>query len=246
MVSFKEFREMSDSDRKKLKKDDLMEMLTNDDTSQMADLTTAIKELTNLVENFRMQQEKDSVLIVQMKAELELIKDENRALRSEFSSRINNLEQRTRINNIEIVGLRKPTPLETDTALTVDFLNNTVEAGVAMEDIEALHEVPTKRKDGKRIVIAHFKSRAKRDFILAASKEKLRVFNKDLEADQRVYVNEHLSPGNKKLFAMATKKKYELGYKFLWSKNGTIFLKKDPSSLIVYKITSEEDLGKVE
>ena len=81
---------------------------------------------------------------------------------------------------------------------------------------------------------------------MAASKEKLRVFNKDLEADQRVYVNEHLSPGNKKLFAMATKKKYELGFKFLWSKNGTIFLKKDPSSLIVYKITSEEDLGKVE
>ena len=223
-----------------------MEMLMNDDILQMADLTTAVKELTNLVENFRKMQENDSLNIVKMKTEIELLKDENRVLRKEFSSRINNLEQRTRINNIEIVGLRKPSLMETDTAITVNFLNEMVEADIKMDDLEALHEVPSKRKDGKRIVIAHFKSRAKRDSILSASKEKLRERNKGLEASQKIYVNEHLSPGNKRLFALATKKKYELGYQFLWSKKGVIFLKKEPSSLTVHKITSEDDLEKVE
>ena len=226
MVSIKEFRQMSENDRKKIKKEQLMQMLLDDEIPQMADLTTAIKELTKLVENFRKSQEEDSLAIIKMKTEVELLKDENRTLRRDLTSRINDLEQRSRINNIQIVGLRKPTLMETDASISINFLNETVKAEVEMGEIEALHEVPSRRKDGKRVIIAHFKSRAKRDKILSDSKLALREYNKNLEADKRVYINEHLSPGNKKLFAMATKKKYELGYQFVWSKNGVIFLKK--------------------
>ena len=201
---------MSEHDRKKIKKEQLMQMLLDDEIPQMADLTTAIKELTKLVENFRKAQEEDSLVIVKMKTEVELLKDENRTLRRDLTSRINDLEQRSRINNIQIVGLRKPTLMETDAVISVNFLNETVNAEVEMGEIEALHEVPSRRKDGKRIVIVHFKSRAKRDKILADSKQALREYNKNLEADKRVYINEHLSPGNKKLFAMATKKNMNL------------------------------------
>ena len=120
------------------------------------------------------------------------------------------------------MGLPKPTLMETDTSVTVGFLNDHVDVGLGHDEIEALHEVPSRRKDGKRLVIVHFKSRSRRDNILSVCKEKLRDHNKSVEEAKRVYVNEHLSPENRKLFALATKKKYELQYKFVWSKNGTV------------------------
>ena len=165
-------------------------------------------------------------------------------MKRDLSSRINNLEQRTRINNVEIVGLPKPTLMESDTSVTVGFLNDHVDLDLSADEIEALHEVPSKRKDGKRLVIVHFKSRYRRDNILSACKEKLRNFNKNLEEPKRVYVNEHLSPTNKMLFALATKKKHELSYKFVWSKNGTVFMRKDTNTETI-RITSVEDIEQV-
>ena len=143
--------------------------------------------------------------------------------------------------------MRKPTNLETDTLVTVNFLNDVAQAEVSESDFEALHEVPSKRKDKKRIVVCHFKSRMKRDIVLGKCKTALRSHNKDLEPSAKLYVNEHLSPENKRLFAMATKIKYESNFKYLWSKNETIFLKKDdtPNSLF-YKITCEDDLSQVQ
>ena len=170
------------------------------------------------------------------------MKDENKQIRKDFSARINNLEQRTRINNIEIVGLRKPTLLENDANVTVDFLNEHVQANVSREEIEALHEVPSNRKDKKRVVIVHFKWRARRDQILASAKIALREYNKERDPSDRIFINEHLSPENKRLFAMATKRKHELGYKYVWSKKGIIFIKKDDSSKAV-KVVSDEVLA---
>ena len=167
-------------------------------------------------------------------------------MKRDFSSRINALEQRSRINNIEIVGLKKPSLMETDTTISLQFFNDTVNAGVSSDDIEALHEVPSRRKDNKRIVVVHFKSRHKRDTVLAQSKIALRLHNSNTEPASRIYANEHLSPDNKRLFAMATKLKYDLGYKFVWSKKGVVYLKKDEMpGASFHKITCEEDLAKV-
>ena len=225
-ITLKSFRELPELERKRFNRDQLITILLNAEISDMADLTTAIKNLSQMVTEFKNQQEADSQKIVELNTSVQLLKDENSKLRREFSQRINNLEQRTRINNIEIVGLKKPSLMETDAAIAIDFLNTQVGVEVDQSDIEALHEVPSKRKDEKRIVIVHFKSRNKRDIILSTSKERMRELNKNIDVNKRVYVNEHLSPLNKKLFAMATKKKYEFGYKFIWSKNGVIFFKK--------------------
>ena len=177
---------------------------------------------------------------------MQQLKDENSKLRKDFSARINNLEQRTRINNVEIVGLEKPSLMVTDATVTLKFFNEKVGLNVCEDEIEALHEVPSKRKDKKRIVIVHFKSCARRDDILSTCKSHLREINKDLDSASRIYVNEHLSPENKRLFAMATKKKYELDYKYIWSKNGVIFLKKNDSPTChFHRITSEEIVNEI-
>ena len=105
-----------------------------------------------MIEDYRKECQANSQKIVELKVELELIKNENREIKNDFASRINFLEQRSRINNLEVVGLGKPTNLETDTKLTLDFFKEAMEADVEPGDLDALHEVPSKRKDGKRIV----------------------------------------------------------------------------------------------
>ena len=62
-----------------------------------------------------------------------------------------------------------------------------------------------------------------RDIVLAKCKVALRERNKDIDVAEKVYVNEHLSPENKRLFAMASKVKKDFDYKYLWTKKGTIF-----------------------
>ena len=177
---------------------------------------------------------------------MEKVKDENAKIKKDFSSRINALEQRTRINNVEIVGLKKPSLMETDATLSISLINELTEADITSDDIEALHEVPTRRKDNKRIVVVHFKSRNKRDSLLKQCKSALRLRNTNLSPENRIYINEHLSPENKRLFAMTTQKKIEFNYKFLWSKNGIIFLKRDEQqNATFHKITCEDDLTKV-
>ena len=59
-----------------------------------------------------------------------------------------------------------------------------------------------------------------------------------------VFINEHLSPTNRGIFAKASQKKRELGYKYLWTKNGTTHMRKtDHSEILTFKSESEiEDL----
>ena len=241
VITLQQFKEMLPQERKKIKKEEMMEILLNCEVPEMSDLTLAIKQLTGLVDGYREEQKEHSQLIVQLKTDVELLKNECSILKRDLALRINNLEQRTRICNIEIVGLAKPTLMETDTSVVINFLNNQAEVDLQEDEIEALHEVPSRRKDGKRLVIVHFKSRSRRDDILSVCKEKIRQYNKDKAVANRVFINEHLSPENKKLFALATKKKYELDYKFVWSKNETVLVRKDSNS-VVHKINSVEDL----
>ena len=215
-------------------------LLKSNDTS---DLTSAIENLSELLKTYKTEQEENSKAIIKIKVDLELMKEANCKLKSDYSSRINQLEQRSRINNIEIVGLRKPKDSETDTSLSVNFLNEVMDAGVEFSDIDACHEVPSRRQDKKRVVIVAFKFRGKKDEIME-NRSSLRAHNNDLSLDRRVYVNEQLSPENRRLYAMAAKRKKELGFKFLWTKKGIPLLRKDENTN-VFKILNDDDLSKL-
>ena len=162
----------------------------------------------------------------------------------DFSNRLNQLEQRSRNRNLEIVGLKKPSPSESDSGMTIQFLNDVVKANINSDEIDVLHEVPSKRRDKKRIIIANFKWRSRRDEILELCKGTLRAYNEALDPEERVYINEQLSPDNKRLLSMGVRQRHELGYKFAWSKGGNIFMRKDDQSP-VHKIIWDADFEKV-
>ena len=59
--------------------------------------------------------------------------------------------------------------------------------------------------------------------------------------DENIFINEHLSPLNRRLFAAASAKKRELNYKFLWTRRGTILMRKSEQSEII-KIENQATL----
>ena len=185
--------------------------------------------------------EENSKQIVELKVQIEVEKNESRQLIKDVSTRLNNLEQRSREKNLEIVGLRVPNELETEISLSLSFLNNVMKANVNTSDVEVAHVVPSRRQDNKRVIVVAFKSRETRNNVLKL-KHELRSYNDALPNQRtRIFVNEQLSPDNRKLYAMAAKIRYDLNYKFLWTKKGVCFMRKDVNSLCI-KITNEDDL----
>ena len=102
-TSIKAYKELTEGERKKVKKD-VLESLLLESPETDKNLAEAIRKLHELIDDFRKEIRENSTQIVALKAELELVKDNNRQMCKEFTARINNMEQRSRINNIEIVG----------------------------------------------------------------------------------------------------------------------------------------------
>ena len=155
-ISYDEFNNLNDEQRMRLSKKQLINLILSG-TPNFEGLAIAIRELTGIVEDFKKVTEENSTQIVALKVEVELVKDENRSL----SSRINDMEQRSRNKNIEIVGLREPAPNETETSLVLGFIKDAVKVNIEINEVDACHQVPSKRRDNKRIVILALKDRSK-------------------------------------------------------------------------------------
>ena len=158
-----------------------------------------------------------------------------------IQTEINSIQQYLRVNNLEIVGLPEPNHGETEEKLLINAINELEGLAeiVRPEDIDISHPLNSNRKDGKTVHVVRFISRKTKGMILAAKKleanKQFKFRNKD------VYINEHLSKGNRALFAAAQDKKRTLNYKFCWTRGGTIHMRKTDDSPVV-TISAPEDL----
>ena len=78
-----------------------------------------------------------------------------------------------------------------------------------------------------------------------ARKELKNLTTKDLGYDisNNIYINESLTESNKALFKECVKAKKEMGFTFIWTSNGKIFLRKDEHSPVIH-IKSKDDIVK--
>ena len=155
---------------------------------------------------------------------------------------INEIQQYLRINNLEIVGLPNTNENEPEETLILHALNNLegIANVVTPEDIDISHPMKSQRTDGKRVHVVKFISRKMKADILDAKKLEPNKNFKFRNSD--VFINEHLSPQNRTLFAKAAGKKNALNFKFLWTKGGKIFMRKTENSNII-NITCENDIN---
>lgn len=112
-------------------------------------------------------------------------------------------------------------------------------------DIVGCVRVAKLNKDSKfpKTIVAKFRSVRCRDEFYSAvyrynkghPNDKLNTNHLGIAGEKKpVYVSEHLSPFFKSLHAASRKKAKEAGYKFVWVRNGRIYVRKDSDSSYIY------------
>lgn len=156
-----------------------------------------------------------------------------------LSRQLEGVDQYLRVNNVEIIGLTEPEGDETDEDVVIKAINGMIPpTPLTPKDIDICHVLPSKRNDKKRVLVCKFISRKTKVMVINTKKD-----NRDYKYQGNTFfVNDHLSPANKKLFEQAKLKKIELNYKYQWTKNGYVYLRYSDRSPSI-KITSQEILN---
>ncbi|KAL0879710.1 hypothetical protein ABMA27_003425 [Loxostege sticticalis] len=170
--------------------------------------------------------------------EMEEIKTQNEILKGTQNSRMNNVE-------VQCVLESKNENLNT----IIIQIAKTVGCSLTEENITHCTRVAKNDKTNTRprAIIAQLSSIRLRDTFLAAAitfnklnkENKLNSSHIGIAGEKKpIYIMEHLSPANKSLHAAARIKSKELGYKYVWTRNGRIFMRKsDNTPYIVVKDT---------
>lgn len=244
-----DLRNLTTSDWKNVRKQQIIDLIVNSpvESGNVGDLHVAVVNLTKTVTDLRKdlsdyhdEQVKISTTIVSLTSQNRLLEDKVKNLEYKVAE----FEQRSRIKNVEIIGLTGTSDEENETQALELFAS----MGVPMDamDIEACHVVPTRRRDKRAPVIVAFANRKWKDRVLAKKRELFKK-NKDTQAADRVYVNEHLSPRNKRIYQSCMSVKTKVGcdepqrvYKYVWTKQGTTFLRKDVEGAKAIRVESIE------
>jgi uncharacterized protein YoxC len=169
--------------------------------------------------------------------------DELRATVSIMTDRVNTLEQHLRNSNIEIQGV--PEHKNENIISIINKVAEVVSLKLDDSDILLCTRVAHKNRDNKNpraIVVQLRSSRCRDEFYSAVTRYNKTHPNEKLGSSllgfggptTPIYVSEHLSPTNKSLHAAARAKAKQLSYKFVWVRNGRIYLRKNESAPFIH------------
>lgn len=149
----------------------------------------------------------------------------------------NEREQELLSNNIEIHGM--PEIANENLPTMMSTIATIIGCPLYQSDIEYVSRISKRNRtqdttDGRPgNIIAKFTSRKKKDEFIAAIKKKKGITSKGIGmagADQRIFVNDHLTRKNKSILRSAKRFKNEHMYQFLWVRSGKIYLRKNDTS----------------
>lgn len=211
--------------------------------SETRDIAKALDFVQNEVADINQQLKKQDNRITVMDQDL----GENTKKVAELESKVHQLEQRSRINNVEINNI--PEKKGENLLATVIKIGVKVGVKVVPEDVEVVHRVQRfNNNTAVKNIVCRFNSRQKKRELLEAVKIRRSLETSDLDFDgpsSKVYVNSHLSPFYKKLLMDAKKIAKEKNYKFVWSNDdGNIFVRQSEKSK-VQQILTQTDLSKL-
>lgn len=197
----------------------------------------------------------------EMKKTVSACTEDNKQLRKELDlmqckvkdleSKVSVMEQDSRQSNIELQNL--PEHRNENLVNTMLQLSRVVDYVLSENDIVACNRVQKQNQNSKapRAVVCRLSNRLKRDNLLAAvikynrSHPKEKVNTKLLgygDNEAPIYISEHLTPSNKSLHAATRIWARENKFKFVWVRNGKIFVRKDenhPAKMVSHVDTLE-------
>lgn len=167
----------------------------------------------------------------------------NKALLAETDSlrkQISEMEQYSRINNVEIKG--EPFSKDGDFVAIVAAIAEKATCPLSPVEVDIVHSVPTVRPSKHHCKV--LLTRQKTEFLANVRKARLDVGSLGFSGENKepIVIHEHLTPDYKKLFAQALALKKEKGWRFLWTKNCRINARKSEDSW-VHRNNSAADLS---
>lgn len=149
--------------------------------------------------------------VEELKSENEKLKTANLALTARnvaLEQKVSELEQYSRKNNVELKGV--PCTQGEDCVAILQAVGSKIDCLVSRDDIDIAHRVPS--GSNTKNLIARFTSRAKKaEFVSKARKARLQTRDIGFQGTESkpIYVNDHLTQENKKIFSKALSLKKE-------------------------------------
>lgn len=220
--------------------------------SKIDEISKDIKDLKTSFENLSIKYQEVVSEVAILKEEnsktshqLGLIRNENAYLNHQLNSvklQLNQLEQYGRRHNIEIHGV----DLKKDENLpeVVERIGQMLKLPIEKGSIEAVHRLKPNKSNRPIPIIVRFSNRKYSDAWLKRKSTGLQNSNLFQNGSlTKIYINENLTATNKELYWGARMAGKKFDYKFVWTKRGSVFMRKDESAAAV-KINSPEDLPK--
>lgn len=222
-------------DRIERKMTKIIEMKTNDIFKEVNDLKDSIHYLHK-------QYEDTNNDLQLMSSQMQKLGNENENLRTtvkDLSNRLSIMEQHSRMSNVEIQCI--PESKAENLMNVITEISKVTGAKLQEGDIHKCTRIAKINPENKRprSVVVKFSSPRIRDTFMASVKQfnrkhrddKLNTKHIGIGGEQKpVYVVDHLTPEMKKIHALARETAKKLNFKFVWTKNGRVFMRKTETS----------------
>lgn len=153
------------------------------------------------------------------------------------------LEQRSRLNNLEIKGV--PASNSENLFDVLSKIGRHIHFDIPKEQINYIARVPMRNsKDNKNIVVSVHSRYIKDDFVAAAKKSTITPATLGMSGNNRIYVNDHLTIENKILLNKTKALAKDRGFSFTWVRGCKIFVRKNENSPKI-QIRSDVDFTKI-
>lgn len=190
------------------------------------------------------------------KENMKRLETENKALKTtveNLTERLNNLEQNTRSNNLEVQCV--PENKNENVYNIITQLARVVNCEIGEKDVLHCTRIAKNNKTSTRprSIVVQLASPRVRDQLLAATvkynqanpNEKLNCCHLGYAGPKSpVYITEHLSPANRALHAATRVRAKERNYKYVWVRNGRIFVRKSDGADF-FQIKDKNGLAKI-
>lgn len=161
---------------------------------------------------------------------------------------IDDVQQYLRRDCLEIVGIPR-VPQDNPNQL-VQEVGSLIDVDIGLNDISTTHRLPDTKKVKNRIIVK-FVRRDKREEMYKNRRKLIgkntsalpsvrEEIGKSIPSGSKIHINESLTAYRKRLFGKIHKFKQDNNFKFLWTANGTIYLRESESSSVFRFTTFEE------
>lgn len=152
---------------------------------------------------------------------------------------VHDMEQYGRNRNLELHNV--PEISGENLEKIVCKIGEKLQVEMKKEDIEVVHRIKSRNSKQPPPIIVQFTNRRKRNELLEQKRRKLTTGDIGMDRNDKIYINENLSPYFKNLFWQTRQWAQVNNYKFVWFRGGKLFIREREGSSIV-QIKRESDL----